>query len=213
MVLDRGIFYEFVRPDELDRPNPDRRWLGTAELGVEYAIVLSNNAGLWSYVIGDTVKLVSLDPPRLVITGRTAFFLSGFGEHVAAHELDEATSEAARAVGATVTDYAAAPLYPEGGQSRGGHLFIVELSRAVSGEEARFGEVLDATLARLNLDYADHRRGDFGMAPPQVVFVRPGIFERWMASRGKLGGQNKVPRVINDPELLAGLRAFVAAHE
>jgi hypothetical protein len=212
MVLDRGIFYEFVRPEELDRPDPDRRWLGTAEVGVEYAIVLSTDSGLWSYVIGDTVKLIELDPPRLLITGRTSFFLSGFGEHVAAHELDEATAEAARAVGATVTDYAAAPLYPQGDRARGGHLFVVELSRPAADEEARFGEVLDRMLAGTNLDYADHRRGDFAMAPPEVVLVRPGTFERWMASRGKLGGQNKVPRVINDPELLAGLRAFVAEH-
>ena len=89
---------------------------------------------------------------------------------------------------------------------------MVELSRPAAGEEARFGEVLDRMLAGTNLDYADHRRGDFAMAPPEVVLVRPGTFERWMASRGKLGGQNKVPRVINDPELLAGLRAFVAEH-
>ena len=211
LVLDRGLFFEFVRPDALDQPNPDRRWLATADLGVEYALVLSTNSGVWSYVIGDTVTLIHRDPPRLVVTGRTAFMLSGFGEHVAAHELDAATADAARAIGASVTDYAAAPLYPEPGRARGGHLFVVELSRPAPGEETRFAEVLDATLTRLNLDYADHRRGDFGLAPPQVRLVPPGTFEAWMKRRGKLGGQNKVPRVINDPALLADLRSFVEA--
>jgi hypothetical protein len=211
MVLDRGIFYEFVHPDELDSAHPDRRWLATAELGVEYALVLSTNAGLWSYVIGDTVTLVDRDPPRLLITGRIAFMLSGFGEHVAAHELDEATAAAARALGATVTDYVAAALYPSAGRARGGHVFFVELSRAAKGEESRFARVLDETLSRLNLDYREHRQGDFGMAPPEVALLPPGTFAEWMAGRGKLGGQNKVPRVINDPKLLADLREFVGA--
>lgn len=209
MVLDRGLFFEFVRPDELDRPDADRRWLGTGELGVEYALVLSTNAGLWSYVIGDTVVLIDRNPPRLLVTGRTAFTLSAFGEHLAAHELDEAVARAARALGATVADYAAAALRPSAERARGGHLFIVELSHAPEHAEARFGEVLDATLAELNADYVDHRRGDFGMAPPRVVLVAPGTFAAWMRRRGKLGGQNKVPRVISDESVLADLRRFV----
>jgi hypothetical protein len=208
LVLDRGLFFEFVRPAELDQPNPDRRWLGTAEPGVDYALVLSTNAGLWSYVVGDTVTLTERNPPRLLITGRTAFTLSAFGEHVSAHELDAATAEAASALGATVTDYAAAALFPTAQRARGGHVFVVELSAQPEGAEARFGEALDAALARRNADYADHRRGDFGMAPPRIVLVPPGGFAEWMRRRGKLGGQNKVPRVISDPALLADLLHF-----
>ncbi|CAH2599832.1 GH3 auxin-responsive promoter family protein [Rhodovastum atsumiense] len=209
LMTDRGLFFEFVRPDALDRPDPDRRWLGTAEPGVEYALVLTTNAGLWSYVLGDTVVLTDRDPPRLLVTGRTAFTLSAFGEHLIAQELDAAVTEAARAFAAGVADYAAGPLFPTAGQPRGGHLFVVELASLVPDDAVPFARVLDAALARLNADYADHRRGDFGMLPPQVRLVPPGTFAAWMRRRGRLGGQNKVPRVINDPALLADLRGFI----
>lgn len=211
LVLDRGLFFEFVRPGELGQARPDRRWLGTAELGVDYALVLSTNAGLWSYVIGDTVMLTERDPPRLLITGRTGFTLSAFGEHLSVHELDEAMAEAASGLGAAVTDYASAALFPTARRARGGHVFIVELSRQTDGAQARFGAALDVGLVRRNADYADHRRGDFGMAPPRIVLLRPGGFAEWMRQRGKLGGQNKVPRVINDRALLAGLLRFAGA--
>ncbi len=215
MVVDRGLFFEFVRPGDLAQPHPDRRWLGTAELGVEYALALTSNAGLWSAVIGDTVMLTGRDPPRLLVTGRTAHTLSAFGEHLIAQELDAAVSAAAAAIGAGVRDYAAGPVHPHLGQPRGGHVFVVELSAPAAGREGEFAptfaSVLDATLARLNADYADHRRGGFGMLPPDVRFAPPGAFAAWMARRGKLGGQNKVPRVINDPRLLTDLLASVAA--
>ncbi len=209
LILDRCLFYEFVRPDELHSPNPDRRWLATAELDTDYALVLSTNAGLFAYVLGDTVRLIQRDPPRLLITGRTAFTLSAFGEHLSAWELDAAATEAARTFGTNVTDYAAAALHPSADRPRGGHLFIVELSEHRPGAEPQFAQTLDSALARLNADYADHRRGDFGMAPPRVLLVPPGTFAEWMRSRGKLGGQNKVPRVINDPTLLDNLRRFI----
>ncbi|MDT7950225.1 MAG: GH3 auxin-responsive promoter family protein [Acetobacteraceae bacterium] len=210
LVVDRGLFFEFVRPGELGQDNPDRRWLGTAALGVEYALLLSSNAGLWSYVIGDTVVLTERDPPRLLITGRTAFTLSAFGEHLIADELDAATAEAARALGGGVMDYAAGPLFPGEGRARGGHVFVVEMAPdpETADAEARFAAVLDAALARGNADYAEHRAGDFGMLPPEIRLVPPGSFAAWMRRRGKLGGQNKVPRVINDPALLADLLSF-----
>lgn len=208
MVLDRGLFFEFVRPDDLDRRRPDRRWLLDAELGVEYALVLSTNAGLWSYVLGDTVRLLGRHPPRLLITGRTAFTLSAFGEHLIVAELDQAVAEAARTLGATVADYASGPLFPGRGEPRGGHLFVVELSPLAPGQADAFAATLDMALSRLNADYAEHRRGGFGMLPPKVLLVPPGTFAAWMRRRGKLGGQNKVPRVINDPALLADLDAF-----
>jgi hypothetical protein len=209
MVPDRGLFFEFVRPEDLDKRDPDRRWLADAELGVEYALVLTTNAGLWSYVLGDTVRLTERDPPRLLVTGRTTFTLSAFGEHLIVQELDQAVAEAARAVGTCVTDYAAGPLFPATGRSRGGHLFVVELSPPVPDQADAFAATLDAALSRSNADYADHRRGGFGMSPPQVRLVPPGTFAAWMLRRGRLGGQNKVPRVINDPALLADLDAFV----
>lgn len=208
LVLDRGLFFEFVRPGDLHGRSPDRRWLADAELGVEYALVLTTNAGLWSFVLGDTVRLVERRPPRLLVTGRTAFTLSAFGEHLTVQELDRAVAEAARALGASAADYAAGPLFPAAGRARGGHLFVVELLPPAPGRAAAFAATLDAALSRLNADYADHRRGGFGMAPPEVRLVPPGTFAAWMRRRGKLGGQNKVPRVVNDPALLADLDAF-----
>jgi hypothetical protein len=209
MVVDRGLFYEFVRPADLDSERPDRRWLGNAEIGVEYALVLSSNAGLWAYVLGDTVRLIELEPPRLVVTGRTSYTLSAFGEHLIGEELDRAVATAAHTLGATVADFAAAPLFPAAGRARGGHLFVVELNPTPTGGEAAFAAVLDSALAEGNADYATHRSRGFGMAPPEILFAPPGSFAAWMQKRGRLGGQNKVPRVINDPALLADLLALL----
>jgi hypothetical protein len=208
MLLDNGIFYEFVRPEDLGAPAPERRWIADAEVGVEYALVLSTNAGLWSYVLGDTVRLVSRDPPRLAVTGRVGWSLSLAGEHLIGEELDASVAAAASSLNGTVADYAAAAIAPDANDARGGHLFIVELAGAESADAAKFAEALDAALARGNDDYAAHRKGGFGLRPPLVVLVRPGTFAAWMRARGRLGGQNKVPRVISDPALLADLRRF-----
>jgi hypothetical protein len=209
LLLDNGIFYEFVRPSELRAPAPARRWIADAEIGVEYAIVLSTNAGLWSYVLGDTVTLVGRAPPRLLVTGRVGWSLSVAGEHLVGAELDAGIAAAAAAVGGTVADYAAAAVAPDAADPRGGHLFIVELEGVGPDRAAGLAAALDAALARGNADYAAHRQGGFGLRAPRVVLVPPGTFAAWMRARGKLGGQHKVPRVISDPALLADLRRFV----
>ena len=206
LLLDNGLFFEFVRTDELGSANPDRRWIADAELGVDYALVLTSNAGLWSYVVGDTVTLVGRTPPRLLVTGRTSWSLSVAGEHLTGQELDAAVAETARALGGTIADYAAAAIHPDAADPRGGHFFVVEAKGIASEASDRFAAVLDAALARLNADYAAHRQGGYGFRRPRVLLAPPGTFAAWMASRGKLGGQNKVPRVIADPALLAGLR-------
>ena len=209
LLLDNGIFYEFVRPGDVAAPWPERRWIANAELGVDYALVLSTNAGLWSYLLGDTIRLVSRDPPRLQVTGRIGWSLSVAGEHLVGQELDAGIAEAAEAVGGTVADYAAGPVPPDAADPRGGHVFIVELEGAPPDCAAAFAAALDAALARLNADYAAHRHGGFGLRDPRVVLVPHGSFAAWMRARGKLGGQNKVPRVIADPALRDSLRAFV----
>ncbi len=208
--LDNGLFYEFVRPADLASANPDRRWIGDAELGVDYALVLTSNAGLWSYVIGDVVTLISRDPPRLLINGRIAWSLSVAGEHVSGAELDAAMAAAAAALGGHVVDYTAATLAPDATEPRGGHRFIVELHGA-PGDAVSFAAALDAALIGMNADYADHRAGGFGLRAPQVIFAAPGSFTAWLATRGKLGGQNKVPRVIGDAAMFDDLRRFVGA--
>lgn len=202
LLADRGLFFEFIPTPQWDGPAPERHWLGTACAGVDYALAVTSASGLWGYLLGDTVMFDRMDPPRLRVTGRTGWSLSVAGEHVTGGELDRAVAAAAHAVGASVRDYAAAPVPPDAGDPRGGHLFLVE---AAALPLERFAHALDAALAAGNADYAAHRADGYGMRPPLVRAVPPGGFEAWMASRGKLGGQHKVPRVIDDPALLATL--------
>ena len=219
LLLDTGIFYEFI-PGRPTRQRRTRTAAGSAMLepGVNYALAVTTCAGLWRYLVGDTVTLVERDPPRVLVTGRTSYMLSAFGEHVIGVEVDRAVAEAARAIGATVTDFAAGSVFPKETGARGGHLYIVELG-AQPGEDGldaarheRFAERLDATLCSLNDDYAAHRAGGYGMDAARVRILAPGGFAAWMKSRGKLGGQNKVPRIVNDPELWAALRDFADAY-
>ncbi len=218
LLLDTGIFYEFVPLDQLDSANPDCRWVGDVEPGVNYALAVSTCAGLWRYLVGDTVTVVDRSPPRVLVTGRTSYMLSAFGEHVIGIEVERAVTEAAREINATVTDFAAGSVFPEKTGTRGGHLYIVEFGPQGTGEgldaeqRVRFARRLDAALCGLNDDYAAHRADGYGLDAARVDILAPGGFAAWMKSRGKLGGQNKVPRIINDPELLSELRAFADAY-
>ncbi len=207
LECDGGLFFEFVPADELESASPRRFWLGNVETGVNYAVILSTPAGAFAYVLGDTVRFVSLKPPRVLVTGRTATSLSAFGEHLIEEEIQTAISEASAALGLAVTDFSVGPVYPAGGERRGHHLYIVEFEKdAVTPDRlGAFADKVDQILCRLNDDYRDHREGDLQMKGPQVRAAPPGSFFSWMKSRGKLGGQNKVPRVINDPALLASL--------
>jgi len=212
LQLDTGLFMEFVPVDELDERKPTRHWAGTAQMGINYAVVLTSCAGLWSYVIGDTVEFVSLNPLRVKITGRTSYSLSAFGEHLIASELEAAIRDGAATIGAEVTDWSVGALHADDDDSRGGHIYVVEFAGEPPSEArvTHFVKTLDATLSKANEDYEAHRSGDFGMRSPEAIAVLPGTFAAWMKSRGQLGGQHKVPRIINDDALLAGLRDFVS---
>jgi hypothetical protein len=208
--LDTGLFYEFVPVEELGAARPTRHWIGNAELGRNYALAVSSCAGAWAYLIGDTVRLVSRDPPRLLVTGRTAYSLSAFGEHLIGEEIEDAVARAAAAIGTAVTDYSVGAVFPQGPGDLGGHLYVVEFAEGAPSESAldAFAAAIDKFLSEKNEDYAAHRAGGFGMKPPAVLPMRPGGFAAWMKSRGRLGGQNKVPRIVNDQALFAGLRKF-----
>lgn len=211
VVLDHGIFYEFVPVGEIDAATPARHTIGEVETGVEYAPVLSTCAGLWGFVLGDTIRFVSRDPPRLLVTGRLSYTLSAFGEHLAGEEIENAVTEAAAAIGAELRDFAVGAVFPQAPGELGGHLYVVEFERPVSPDLLPgFVEAIDRGLIRRNLDYEAHRAGEFGMLAPQVCVLPPGGFAEWMRRRGRLGAQNKVPRVISDPELFSDLRAFAA---
>lgn len=208
VLLDIGLFHEFVPVEELGSAAPTRHWIANAEIGRDYAIVLSSCAGVWGYLLGDTVRFVSLDPPRLVVTGRTAYFLSAFGEHLTGEEIETAVIDAVAALGGEVAEFSVGPLFPDASDARGRHLFIVEAREphALGTHAATLSADIDRRLAELNVDYETHRAEDFGMAPPSVVLVGKECFADWMRARGKIGGQNKVPRVIHDVSLLDDLR-------
>ena len=200
--LDGRIFYEFVPPDQLTAPSPDRRWIGTAETGVDYALVISSAAGLWSYVVGDIVRFVDLDPPRLIVIGRVQQGLSTFGEHLIEAEIAEALAGAAKAQGIAVLDYSVGSQRDETG---GHHLFLIEPAvPATANGSDRLATAIDTRLCALNEDYAELRR-DQALGAPQVRLVPPGGFAAWMKKRRKLGGQNKVPRIVTDPNLFADI--------
>ncbi len=212
MIVDNGVFYEFVPVEELTASAPTRHWLATVEPGIDYAVVLSNCAGAWGYILGDTVRFVEVDPPRILVTGRTSYVLSAFGEHLIAAEIEEAVAAAANAIDAPVADFCAAPVYPASGE-RGGHHYVIEFAGRPPAARAiaAFREALDGCLCALNADYRAQRAGDYGLRAPEVETIAPGTFRAWMKSRGKLGGQHKVPRIVNDADLFADLRQFAVS--
>ncbi len=199
LVFDHGLFYEFVPVDELDSPSPTRHWLGNVQVGVNYAIVVSTCAGLWSHVIGDTVRFESVDPPLLTFTGRTKYTLSAFGEHLISEEVEGAIALASRATGAAVREWHVGPVFRG---ALGYHQYVVEFLKEPDDLLA-FRAVLDADLSRRNADYLAHRVEGVGLPLPALVVARPGGFDAWMRSKGKLGGQHKVPRMDNAGTLTA----------
>jgi hypothetical protein len=207
MNLDHGIFYEFVPLEELESAQPTRHWIKDVQPDVNYAVVMTTCAGLWSYVIGDTVRFVDTKTPRLLVTGRTSYYLSAFGEHLIAEEIEDGVSTAATDIGAIVSDFTVGPLFPERAGELGGHVYIIEFANQLPSRELleKFENALDQRLCVRNEDYEAHRSGGFGLKGPKVLPVPTGFFADWMKSRGKLGGQNKVPRIITNREMLGEL--------
>lgn len=202
LMLDHGLFMEFIPTEDVGKPNPRRAWIGNAEPGRDYALALTSNAGLWSMLLGDRVHLLGLDPPRILMAGRLAHELSLFGEHVTDIELDRAIAAAAQSTGCSVTEYTAYGFLT--GDGRGRHLFAIEPATGTINPQA-FGLALDRQIRNGNADYATHRFADVQLLPPLIQVIPPGGFSHWMARRRKLGGQNKVPRVIADEALLGAL--------
>jgi hypothetical protein len=197
LMLDYGIFYEFVPLEDLRSDQPRRHTVADVELNRSYAIVLTAPGGLWSYVLGDTVRFTARDPLRLQITGRTRHFVNAFGENVIVEEVEQALTRACRATGADVVEFTVAPRYPSRTEARGGHEWLIEFRRAPS-DLPQFARLVDEALVALNHDYHTKREGAVGMVAAIVTSVPRGTFYQWMRSTGKLGDQHKVPRVTND---------------
>jgi hypothetical protein len=195
--VNSGIFFEFIPADEYFNERPTRLSLRDVKVGVNYALVLSNNAGLWSYSIGDTVKFTSLDPPRIKVTGRIKHFTSAFGEHVIAEEVEGAMTEVCESLGVRVNEFHVAPMVaPLAGLPY--HEWFIETDAEIPGDlQKRMAEMLDASMQRRNIYYRDLIMGGV-LRPAVLTFVRNGAFNDYMRSVGKLGGQNKVPRLAND---------------
>ena len=214
LLLDHGIYYEFLPADQWNAPAPRPVPLAEIELNRPYALVISTNAGLWRYLVGDTVRFTSLAPYRVRITGRTKHFLNAFGEEVVIENAEAAVAAASQATGAAVRDFTAGPVWftADSAVSRGGHEWVVEFADpAACPDLARFGTILDTTLCALNSDYAAKRHRSLALAPPKLRAVPTGTFEAWLASQGKLGGQHKVPRLLNSREVLEAVLATAAA--
>ena len=207
LMLDYGIYYEFIPVMETGEEADSIVSLGDVRMGDNYAMVISTNAGLWRYKIGDTVKFTSLMPYRIKITGRTKHFINAFGEELIIENAEQAVARASGATGAEIVDYTAAPMYMEGGK-RGCHEWVIEFSKAPE-DFSTFVRILDETLRELNSDYDAKRSYDMVLGLPQVHVAPRGTFYAWMRSRGKLGGQHKVPRLSNNRTFLEGVKTFL----
>jgi len=196
LMLDYGIYYEFIPMEEIDREFPDTVSLGEVELDKNYAMVISTNAGLWRYMIGDTVKFTSKYPYRLKITGRTKHFINAFGEEVIIDNAEKALSKACIETGALIKDYTACPIYFDKDEP-GAHEWIIEFEKQPK-EFERFIDILDNTLREVNSDYDAKRFKDMALKRPKVHLAKDGLFYDWLKAKGKLGGQHKVPRLANE---------------
>lgn len=202
-----GIFYEFVKVDELASGSPKRISLADVELGVNYALILSTDSGLWAYDLGDTIRFVSLDPYRIVVTGRVSHFISAFGEHVIGEEVEYALMKAANEMNISVSEFTVAPQVATDGELPY-HEWFVEFAQMTSDIGA-LERRTDQYMQEKNIYYKDLRAGNI-LQQLKIRSLPVGSFVKYMKSQGKLGGQNKVPRLANDRKIAEGLEKSIA---
>lgn len=207
LFLNHGIFYEFMPLEEYGKEQPRCLSLKDVETDRHYALVISTNGGLWRYVMGDTVQFTSIRPYRIKVTGRLKSFINAFGEEVIVDNSDAAIAKACRLTGAVVSDYSAAPVYMTG-QENGAHEWIIEFAHLPVPLQ-QFARELDLALQEVNSDYEAKRHKDIALRFPIVHQMPAGGFSQWLKSKGKLGGQHKVPRLSNDRTWLEEMLAFV----
>ena len=205
LCVNHGIFYEFIPSEEFFNKNPTRISLADVEIGVNYVIILNTDAGLWGYNIGDTIKFVSIDPYRIVVSGRIKHFTSAFGEHVIAEEVEKSLQETITKIPAQVNEFHVAPqVKPESGLPY--HQWLIEFEKEPENM-ADFSELIDNTLQKHNSYYKDLISGGI-LKPLLITKINKNGFRDYMKSIGKLGGQNKVPRLANDRKIADKLNVF-----
>lgn len=207
LMLDYGIYYEFLPMENIDDEHPHTLALHEVELGKNYALIISTNAGLWRYKIGDTIRFTSLSPYRFQISGRTKQYINTFGEEVIVDNAEQALHEACKRTEAIIKDYTAGPSYFKDGKA-GAHEWIIEFEKQPTDFNT-FCTTLDSTLREINSDYDAKRYKDMALTAPIIHNAGPDSFYHWMKSRGKLGGQNKVPRLANNREYLDSLLKII----
>ena len=206
LQLDSGIFYEFIEAKDFGQADAQRISIGDVELGVNYALILNTNAGLWGYSIGDTVMFTSLKPYRLKVTGRIKHFISAFGEHVIGKEVEQALKAAVEASGAIITEFTVAPqVNPDSGLPF--HEWFVEFEKTPKDLNL-FEDALDQSMQNQNIYYKDLIDGNV-LRSAVVTSVGPKGFRNYMESIGKLGGQNKIPRLSDNRKIADGLKDFL----
>ena len=205
LMLDYGIFYEFIPMEDYDGENSTAIPLQEVKLNKNYAIVITTNSGLWRYLIGDTIKFVSLKPYRIKITGRTKHFINVFGEELIIENAEDALKKVCKKTKAEIIDYTVAPIFMDG-KSKGAHEWIIEFKKPPKNIDY-FTELLDNALKSINSDYESKRYHDMTLTMPKVHQAKKGLFYTWLKQKGKLGGQHKVPRLSNNRDFIEELLA------
>ncbi len=203
LMLDYGIFYEFIPMEEWDKEYPKALTIDQVELETNYAIVITTNGGLWRYIVGDTVKFTSKYPHKILITGRTKHFINAFGEELIVENSNKAIEHACNITGAIIKDYTAAPMYMST-EEKGKHQWMIEFDKEPDNVE-HFAQELDSKLQALNSDYEAKRYKSITLEFPKIEIARKNLFFEWLKKHNKLGGQNKVPRLSNNRELMEEL--------
>jgi hypothetical protein len=203
LMLDYGIFYEFIPMTEYKGEDSKAIQLQDVRLHINYALVITTNSGLWRYLIGDTVKFVSLDPYRIKITGRTKHFINAFGEELIIENAEEALKQACKKTKSEISDFTVGPIFMDG-TKKGSHEWIIEFKKPPANIDY-FTELLDNALKSINSDYESKRYHDMTLTMPIVHPAETGLFYNWLKLKGKLGGQHKVPRLSNNREYIEEL--------
>ena len=198
LMLDYGVFYEFIPMDEFGSENPNIVPLWGIETGRNYAMVISTSCGLWRYVLGDTVSFTQKNPYKFIITGRTKSFINAFGEELIVDNAEKGLAYACKETGAEVSEYTAAPVFMDD-KAKCRHQWLIEFAKRPDSME-RFATLLDSTLQELNSDYEAKRYKDITLQHLEIVEARTGLFNTWLKMKGKLGGQHKIPRLNNSRE-------------
>ena len=206
LMVDYGIFFEFIPMDEVNNSSPHALPLWEVESGKNYAMVITTSSGLWRYLIGDTIRFTQTSPYKFIITGRTKFFINAFGEELIVDNAEKGLEHACSATGAEVMEYTAAPVFmDEAGKCR--HQWLIEFSRPPA-DLSLFTQELDKALQTINSDYEAKRFKDITLQRLEIITARPGLFNDWLRQHGKLGGQHKVPRLSNDRVVIEQMLAL-----